>query len=84
VARLYKVKGQTVRRKKQEGKPPASHTTKEENAMDKMILNPAWIKEIRPLVIWLTGVGLCAYVFNGSKRGGFSLGLDGLSYNYEK
>ena len=52
--------------------------------MDKMTVTTDWIKEITPLVIWLTGVGLCAYVFNGSKSGGVSLGLDGLSYNYEK
>ncbi len=52
--------------------------------MDKMTEKSNWITEITPLVIWLTGVGLCAYVFSGSKSGGVSLGLNGLSYNYEK
>lgn len=34
--------------------------------------------------ILIAGFGLCAYVFSGSKRGNFSIGLDGFSINYEK
>ncbi len=34
--------------------------------------------------ILAAGIGLCAYVFSGSKRGNFSIGLNGISINYEK
>lgn len=46
--------------------------------------SPSMIEAITPLVGFLAGIALCAFVFSGSKRGGFKVGWDGVSGNFEK
>ena len=36
------------------------------------------------MVVFLAGIGLCAYVVDKANRGSFSIGWDGLSVNFEK
>lgn len=58
--------------------------SKEECVFMKYMLVLETIAANPQVLILLAGVGLCAYVFSGSKRGNFSIGFDGISINFEK